>query len=84
MIDNYVLRPGSGDELTISEMTNEELIEEYNFWNRTLQDVFWFNTGTYDHAATMIREIDEELMRRDVSKEGYDESGQLQYRLVLS
>lgn len=81
---SYKFKPGNGDELSLPEMTAEELIEQYNFWNRTLADTFFANSATYDYAARMIRELDDEMLKRDVHKQSFNDAGQVQYRLLVA
>lgn len=56
---------GTGDEKTISEMTDEELIAERDFWNAQLQPQFYASSHTYDIGATIVKEIERELNRRE-------------------
>lgn len=56
---------GSGDEKSISEMTDEELIAERNHWNSALPADFFNSSHLYDTSATIIKEIDRELNRRE-------------------
>lgn len=56
---------GTGDEKSISEMTDEELISERNFWNSQLQPQFYTSSHTYDIGATIVKEIEAELNRRE-------------------
>lgn len=56
---------GSGDEKTISEMTDEELIAERDFWNSQLKPQFYTSSNSYNIGATIVREIELEMARRD-------------------
>lgn len=56
---------GTGDEKTISEMTDEELIAERDFWNKQLVPSFYTSSLTYDISATILKEIERELNRRE-------------------
>lgn len=56
---------GTGDEKSISEMTDEELIAERDFWNNKLQPHFYTSSHTYDVSATIVKEIERELNKRE-------------------
>lgn len=56
---------GTGDEKTISEMSDEELIAERDFWNSQLKPQFYTSSHTYDIGATIVKEIEMELNRRE-------------------
>lgn len=56
---------GTGDEKSISEMTDEELIRERDFWNNQLQPHFYSASGKYDITANIVKEIERELNRRE-------------------
>lgn len=56
---------GSGDEKLISEMTDEELLAERNYWNAKLDDTFFASSNAYDTSATIVKEIERELNRRE-------------------
>lgn len=56
---------GTGDEKTIDEMTDEELLRERDFWNSQLIPSFYTSSGTYDVSATILKEIERELNRRE-------------------
>lgn len=56
---------GTGDEKLISEMTDEELIRERDFYNQQLEQFFYSSSGTYDVSATIVKEIEQELNRRE-------------------
>lgn len=56
---------GSGDEKSLDEMTDEELIQERNFWNKQLTPNFYASSGRYDISATILKEIERELNRRE-------------------
>lgn len=56
---------GTGDEKTISEMTDEELIAERNFWNNQLKPSFYTSSQSYDISANIVKEIERELNRRE-------------------
>ncbi len=56
---------GTGDEKLLSEMTDEELITERDFWNRQLRPHFYTSSGKYDISATIVKEIERELNRRE-------------------
>lgn len=56
---------GTGDEKSISEMTDEELIAERDFWNKQLTPQFYTSSHRYDISATIIKEIERELNRRE-------------------
>lgn len=56
---------GTGDEKTISEMTDEELLTERDFWNSKLTVQFYTSSHTYDIGATIVKEIEMELNRRE-------------------
>lgn len=55
---------GTGDEKSISEMTDEELIRERDFWNHGLQPHFYTSSHKYDIGATIVKEIEREMQRR--------------------
>lgn len=57
---------GTGDEKQISEMTDEELIKERDFWNHKLKPHFYTSSHTYDISATIVKEIEREMQRRDI------------------
>ncbi len=57
---------GTGDEKLISEMSDEQIIAERNYWNELLEAAFYVSSGTYDAAAAMLRELEEEMKRRDL------------------
>lgn len=59
---------GTGDEKTISEMTDEELVTERDFWNKQLIPSFYTSSASYDISATIVKEIEREMLRRE--KEG--------------
>lgn len=56
---------GTGDEKTIEEMTDEELIRERDFWNNHLKPHFYTSSQQYDISATIVKEIDREMLRRE-------------------
>lgn len=56
---------GTGDEKTLEEMTDEELIKERDFWNKQLTPSFYASSGKYDVGATIVKEIERELNRRE-------------------
>lgn len=56
---------GTGDEKTISEMTDEELMKERDFWNSQLLPHFYTSSHKYDISATIVKEIERELSRRE-------------------
>lgn len=56
---------GTGDEKTIDEMTDEELIAERDFWNKQLPNQFYTSSATYDIGANIVKEIERELNRRE-------------------
>jgi hypothetical protein len=56
---------GTGDEKTVSEMSDEELIAERNFWNQQLRPHFYTSSHTYDISARIVTEIEREMARRD-------------------
>lgn len=56
---------GTGDEKSISEMTDEELIAERDFWNHQLTPQFYTSSAKYDIGATIVKEIEREMLRRD-------------------
>lgn len=56
---------GSGDEKTIAEMSDEELIAERDFWNAQLKPQFYTSSHTYNVGATIVKEIEKELNRRE-------------------
>lgn len=56
---------GTGDEKTISEMSDEELVAERDFWNKQLKPMFYTSSGTYDAGANIVKEIDREMLRRE-------------------
>lgn len=56
---------GTGDEKAISEMTDEELLRERDFWNNQLKPHFYSSSGKYDVSAILLREIERELNRRE-------------------
>lgn len=56
---------GTGDEKTISEMSDKELIAERDLWNSKLQSQFYTSSNTYNIGATIVREIELELNRRE-------------------
>jgi hypothetical protein len=66
MTYQYKLKPGSGDEITLSEMTPEELMAEWTYWNRTLPHTFHKNSGQYDAQARLLKDIEAEMERRDI------------------
>jgi hypothetical protein len=57
-------KTGTGDEKSISEMTDEELIRERDGWNRNLQHAFFASSHRYDIGATIVTEIEREMQRR--------------------
>lgn len=56
---------GTGDEKTIAEMTDEELLAERDFWNNQLKPHFYSSSGKYDISARIVTEIERELNRRE-------------------
>lgn len=54
-----------GDEVSISEMTDEALIRERNFWNSKLPRSFHKSSGEYDAVARVLTEIENEINRRE-------------------
>jgi hypothetical protein len=56
---------GSGDEKSISEMSDAELMRERNKWNTLLEQHFWTSSGQYDITATLVKEIENEINRRE-------------------
>lgn len=46
-------------------MSDEELIDERNFWNKQLQSMFYTSSSTYDIGATIVKAIEAELNRRE-------------------
>lgn len=56
---------GTGDEKTIDEMTDEELIAERDFWNKQLPSQFYASSAAYDIGANIVKEIERELNRRE-------------------
>lgn len=56
---------GSGDEKTLEEMTDEELIAERNFWNNELTPMFYSSSAKYDIGSNIVKEIERELNRRE-------------------
>ncbi len=56
---------GTGDGKLLSEMTDEELIAERDFWNKRLRPHFYTSSGKYDISATIVKEIERELNRRE-------------------
>ncbi len=56
---------GTGDEKTLAEMTDEELMSERDFWNKQLRPHFYTSSGKYDISATIVKEIERELNRRE-------------------
>ena len=56
---------GTGDEKTLQEMTDEELMTERNFWNSQLRPHFYTSSAKYDISATIVKEIERELNRRE-------------------
>jgi len=56
---------GTGDEKSISEMTDEELIRERDFWNHGLRPSFYTSSHKYDIGATIVKEIEREMARRE-------------------
>lgn len=56
---------GTGDEKTISEMSDEELIAERDFWNSQLRPQFYTSSNAYNVGATIVLEIEKELNRRE-------------------
>lgn len=56
---------GTGDEKTLDEMSDEELIRERNFWNNQLQPHFYTSSAQYDISATLVKEIEREMLRRE-------------------
>lgn len=57
--------PGTGDELPISAMTDEELIRERDFYNELLEPAFMVDSGKYDTIAAFVKEIESEMNRRE-------------------
>lgn len=57
---------GTGDEKTIDELSDEELIAERDFWNNKLQPHFYSSSGSYDVSATIVKEIEREMLRRSL------------------
>lgn len=57
--------PGSGDELLVSEMSDEQLIKERDYWNALLEPAFYVDSGKYDTIATIVKEIEGEITRRE-------------------
>lgn len=56
---------GTGDEKLVSEMTDEELLRERNFWNHQLTPAFYTSSAKYDIGATIVKEIEREMARRE-------------------
>lgn len=56
---------GTGDKKLLSEMTDEELLRERNYWNSQLEDQFHTSSGKYDVGATIVKEIEREMARRE-------------------
>lgn len=56
---------GTGDEKSITDMTDEELLAERNFWNNQLKPLFYTSSAKYDIGATILKEIERELNRRE-------------------
>lgn len=56
---------GTGDEKTIDQMTDEELIAERDFWNKQLTPMFYTSSANYDIGANIVKEIERELNRRE-------------------
>lgn len=49
----------------IKEMTDEQLIQERNKWNRALPELFFKSSAMYDTGATIVKEIEREMSRRE-------------------
>lgn len=56
---------GTGDEVLISEMSDEELVRERNFYNELLEPAFMVDSGKYDAIANLVKEIEAEMNRRE-------------------
>lgn len=56
---------GTGDEKSISEMSDEELMAERDFWNKQLKPHFYSSSHKYDVSATIVKEIEREMSRRE-------------------
>lgn len=56
---------GTGDEKLLEEMSDEELIAERDFWNKQLTPLFYTSSAKYDLGATIVKEIDREMARRE-------------------
>lgn len=56
---------GTGDEVLISEMSDEELVRERNFYNELLEPAFMVDSGKYDTIANLVKEIEAEMNRRE-------------------
>lgn len=56
---------GTGDEKCLSELSDRELMEERDRWNATLPASFFLSSASYDVASRVVRELDEEMLRRE-------------------
>lgn len=56
---------GTGDEKTLQEMTDEELMRERDFWNHQLTPQFYTSSAKYDIGANIVKEIEREMTRRE-------------------
>lgn len=59
-----IRKQGSGDEVLVSEMSDEELLRERDYWNELLQPAYWAHSGKYDTIASVVKEIEREINRR--------------------
>jgi hypothetical protein len=55
----------SNFDWVIREMTDEQLIQERNHWNALLERTFHQSSAAYDTGATIVKEIEREMTRRE-------------------
>ena len=56
---------GSGDHKLVSEMTDEELLAERDWFNALLEPAFFVSSGKYDTISGVVKEIEAEINRRE-------------------
>jgi hypothetical protein len=51
--------------IDLTELSDEQLFESRNYYNVLLETAFFSHSGKYDNIAAVVKEIEEEITRRE-------------------